>query len=101
MSVNENTITVAGFALIAAVVTAVVAYFGGRNSAIAQLQASINAGFETLNRANGKKITQLEGEIRQLKQYNNSLSQALRSSGIDLPPQHEVTVVFAPFPENQ
>lgn len=96
---QEHSTTLAAFGLLGVVVTAIVAFFGGRNSAIAQLQTSINHGFDTLNKANGTKITELEGKIRQLEQYNNALARVLRSNGIDLPHQPEVTIVFAPFPE--
>lgn len=97
---DTHTVTLASFGLIGVMVTAVLAFFGGRNSAIAQLQTSINHGFETLNNANGHKITELEGKIRQLEQYNSTLARVLRLNGIDLPPHPEVAVVFAPFPEN-
>jgi len=87
-------------AAIATITTGVIAFFGGKNSASAQMQAAINLGFKTLTQANNAQIAELRGDIRNLEQYVHSLESALRREGISLPERPLTVTVFAPFPKD-
>jgi hypothetical protein len=98
---NEHSAIVwtAVVAALATIATGIIAFFGGKNSATALIQQSINQGFSTLASANHDEIIQLRGEIQGLKQYIRSLENVLRAQGLELPEHRMVEVVFQPFPE--
>lgn len=101
---NEHSAVVwtACVAAIATITTGIIAFFGGKNSASAQVQAQINEGFASLNRANSEEIQQLRGELHGMQQYVYSLENALRAQGLELPKRPApAAVVFAPFPKGE
>jgi hypothetical protein len=102
----SDTVAVAIIGGLAAVVSTVIAFFGGRGSAQAQLQDSVNKGFAELLRLSkienvdcNHKLETLRGEINGLKQYHVSLVHALHRAGVEVPKYRPVEVVFLPIDE--
>lgn len=107
----SSTVVVAIVGGIAAMATAVVAFFGGKGSAAAQLQASLNDTARLLLEksqadtkrceeklaAQDRKIEQQNGEIANLQQQVLSFMEILRRAGHDVPKYRPTAVVFTPI----
>lgn len=83
-----------------AAITALVSFFGGRNSATAILQTSLTDGFKVLAEMyererlmDQKRIVDLEGEVRNLKATLEAVYNILRENGIEVPKHRPVEVI--------
>jgi len=86
---------------IATVIAGFLSYFGGKNSASAQLQDALNNGFRVLDEARKRENAELRGRIASLEQHVFSLENILREKGIPIPARPRPAVVFSPFPESR
>lgn len=87
--------------LFASVMAAVIAYFGGKGSAQAALQNSLNEAVrdilherEDQRKEDHDKVTELIGHVRQLEQWAISLENILREQNIPIPPRPLMKAVF-------
>lgn len=99
-TIAETTILGGIVAIATAGITALIAFFGGKGNATAQLQGTLQDGvklmIETYQRereADQKKIEHMEGEINQLKQMIESLQTLLRANGIEIPKYRPAAVI--------
>lgn len=104
----SETVQVAIIGGFAAVASTIIAFFGGKGSATAQMQTSLNDGMKNLlalmkaeNLECEKKLEQLRGEINGMQQYQLSLMNALRRAGIDVPRYRPVEVVYLPVSQEE
>lgn len=93
-------ITVAVIGGAAAIIAAVIAFFAGKQSVLAQVTTSVTNGFEKLTQQlqeerdrDHKELLDLRGRIAQLEQHVLSLEAILRQKGIDIPTMLPVGVI--------
>lgn len=79
-------------AIATAGITALVAFFGGKGNATAQLQSALTDGFKALGEMyereralDQKRIDELEGEVANLKATLEGVYRILRENGIEIP----------------
>lgn len=98
---STSMVWVALIGALATIVTGFLAYFGGKNSASAQLQDALNKGFQAINDARKAENAELRGRIAALEQHVFSLENILRDNGHPIPSRPRPAIVFSPFPESQ
>lgn len=99
---NLFTVIVGGaFTVVTAAITGMIAFFGGKGSAAAQMQNSLNEGFRALSTAMQAehneclaRVKKLESELAGLRQHVASLEGILRDNGIQVPRAPLVAPIF-------
>lgn len=91
--------------IVAASITGIVAFFGGKGSAQAQLQNSLNAFNTSVMHSLERERThceeklkamqlQLDTEGRSLRQHISSLEEVIRRAGIEVPRHRPAEIIY-------
>ncbi len=75
------------------VAAALIAFFGGRNSRVHEINKAITDGFTQLTEGQSSRIARLEGRVAQLEQHIWTLERILHDHGIPVPLPPEVGAI--------